>query len=189
MTEAKGLEYIWVANTILAIIFFVLGLVLFSGVARSIVGEWLAGVFLLAGFVLLLLGREGFLMDFTDPSVRRFSISWGIYGVLFSSICIFAIIGGNMTGMPALFFFLVAVVMAVSANLLIQRRKLGWLLSLLAAAFWMLAGASTVVYSFLESTKTPGFEIAAVISFALLFLPGVLICYYLTRPNIRKQFE
>jgi len=94
-----------------------------------------------------------------------------------------------MTGMPALFFFLVAVVMAVSANLLIQRRKLGWLLSLLAAAFWMLAGASTVVYSFLESTKTPGFEIAAVISFALLFLPGVLICYYLTRPNIRKQFE
>lgn len=174
---------------ILSFIFFTVSLVLFSNVASSVVGSWLAGVLVLAGLVLLLLGRKGFLMDLSDPSVRRFSISWGIYGVLFCAVCIFALIGGNPNGMPALFFFLIAVVMAISANLLIQRRKLGWLLSLLAAAFWMLAGASAVLYWFLEPAKTPGLEIAAVFSFALFFLPGILMSYYLTRPHIREHFE
>jgi hypothetical protein len=103
MTELKGLEYIWIGNMILFVILFVVSLLLFSGVASSVVGSWLAGVLVLAGLVLLLLGRKGFLMDLTDPSVRWFSISWGIYGVLFCAICIFALIGGNPIGIAALF--------------------------------------------------------------------------------------
>ena len=42
--------------------------------------------------------------------------------------------GDGMSAMPALLFFIVGALMVMSANLLVQGRKSGWLLSLLVAA-------------------------------------------------------
>jgi apolipoprotein N-acyltransferase len=79
--------------------------------------------------------------------------------------------------------------MAISANLLIQRRKLGWLLSLLVAVFWMLLGASVVLYWLLEPARTLELEIGTVTLFVLFFLPSILMFYYLTRPHVKKHFK
>ena len=188
MDRPKGLDYIWAVNTISGLIFYVLSLMFFYGTASYIVEPWLTGAFLLVGLALLAIGRRGLLMDLTDPYVRRFSVAWIVYGLLFMAICFVGYISGTLSAMPAMLFFIMAALMVTSADRLSQGRRSGWWLSLLIAAFWMLVGGSYVLYFILSPTMTAGWEIDLLTS-TVFFLPGIAMTYYLLRQHVRGYFE